>query len=84
VTRRGDRSLPATRLETLFGDDRNALRERVLWRLLYETAARAEEILSLNVGDLDTEFRRARVVPRAARSNTSIGRPAPPGYCPAC
>ena len=62
VTRRGDRSLPATRLETLFGDDRNALRERVLWRLLYETAARAEEILSLNVGDLDTEFRRARVV----------------------
>lgn len=34
----------------------------VLWRLLYETAARAEEILSLNIEDLDTEFRRARVI----------------------
>jgi integrase len=30
--------------------------------MLYETAARAEEILSLNIEDLDTEFRRARVV----------------------
>ncbi|MER6515168.1 tyrosine-type recombinase/integrase [Nonomuraea sp. NPDC001636] len=34
----------------------------MLWRLLYDTAARAEEILSLNVEDLDLEFRRARVV----------------------
>ncbi|WP_182886006.1 hypothetical protein [Microbispora sp. H10885] len=31
----------------------------MLWRLLYDTAARAEEI---NVEDLDLEFRRARVV----------------------
>jgi site-specific recombinase XerD len=60
--RRGDRSIPAARLQALFRDDRHALRERVLWQMLYETAARAEEILSLNVQDLDTEFRRARVV----------------------
>jgi integrase len=60
--RRGDRSIPQARLDKLFGDDTHALRERVLWRLLYETAARAQEILSLNTGDLDTEFRRARVV----------------------
>ncbi|MFI7701444.1 tyrosine-type recombinase/integrase [Nonomuraea sp. NPDC049480] len=59
--RRGDRAIPATQLEALFTDDRHALRERLLWRMLYETAARAEEILSLNVEDLDTEFRRARV-----------------------
>ncbi|TMR90667.1 site-specific integrase [Nonomuraea basaltis] len=38
------------------------MRERLLWRLLYDTAARAEEILTLNVEDLDLEFRRARVV----------------------
>ncbi|MGV9778730.1 tyrosine-type recombinase/integrase [Streptosporangium sp. NPDC003464] len=38
------------------------MRERLLRRLLYETAARAEEILTLNVEDLGTEFRRARVV----------------------
>ncbi|MEU7855313.1 tyrosine-type recombinase/integrase [Nonomuraea sp. NPDC049141] len=60
--RRGDRSIPRTRLETLFNDPAHALRERLLWRLLYDTAARAEEILSLNVEDLDLEFRRARVV----------------------
>ncbi|MBB4942789.1 integrase [Streptosporangium album] len=60
--RRGDRAIPRTRLESLFTDPAHALRERVLWRLLYDTAARAEEILTLNVEDLDLEFRRARVV----------------------
>ncbi|MDT3441579.1 site-specific integrase [Pseudofrankia sp. BMG5.37] len=61
-TRRGDRAIPRSRLEALFTGDHNGLRERVLWRLLYETAARAEEVLSLNIEDLDTEFRRARVI----------------------
>ncbi|GAA3622924.1 site-specific integrase [Nonomuraea rosea] len=60
--RRDDRAIGYARLETLFTDDRHGLRERVLWRLLYETAARAEEILSLDVADLDLERRRARVV----------------------
>jgi len=60
--RRGDRSIPRARLDKLFTDDRHDLRERVMWRMLYETAARAEELLSLNIEDLDTEFRRARVV----------------------
>ena len=61
VTRRGDRSIPQARLEALFTDDRHALRERVLWRMLYETAARAQEILCMDVPDLDPAFRRARV-----------------------
>jgi hypothetical protein len=60
VTQRGDKAIPLARLEALFTDDQHALRERVLWRLLYDTAARAEEILTLDIGDLDTEFRRAR------------------------
>jgi integrase/recombinase XerD len=38
------------------------LREKTLWRLLYETAARAEEILRLDTGDLDLASKRARVV----------------------
>src|SRR5207247_3388625 len=38
-----------------------ALRERAFWRLLYETAARASEILSLDVEDLDLPNKRARV-----------------------
>ena len=38
-----------------------ALRERIFWRLLYESAARANEILSLNIEDLDLANKRARV-----------------------
>uniref|UniRef100_UPI003F49697F tyrosine-type recombinase/integrase n=1 Tax=Amycolatopsis sp. CA-290885 TaxID=3239925 RepID=UPI003F49697F len=37
------------------------LRERTLYRQLYETAARAEEVLGLDVPDLDRPNRRARV-----------------------
>lgn len=62
VTRTRDKAIPRARLDRLFTDDRNPLRERVLWRMLYETCARTEEILSLNVPDLDMEFRRALVV----------------------
>lgn len=36
------------------------LRDKTLYRMLYETAARAAEILSLNVEDLDLENRRRR------------------------
>lgn len=34
------------------------LREKTLRRMLYETAARAEEILGLNIEDLDLAARR--------------------------
>jgi integrase len=37
------------------------LRERTLWRMLYETAARAAQILPLNVEDLDLEGRKAPI-----------------------
>ncbi|WP_344220269.1 tyrosine-type recombinase/integrase, partial [Nonomuraea bangladeshensis] len=84
AARRGDRTIPAARLETLFTDERHPLRERLLWRLLYETAARADEILSLDVTDLDLERRRARVTPRAVPSSTCTGPPPPPACCPAC
>ena len=36
------------------------LRERALCRLLYDSAARAEEVLGLDVGDLDLANRQAR------------------------
>jgi integrase/recombinase XerC/integrase/recombinase XerD len=38
------------------------LRERTLWRLLYESAARAGEALALDVEDLDLANRRGRVI----------------------
>lgn len=37
------------------------LRERVLWRMLFETASRASAVLALNVEDCDLDNRRARV-----------------------
>lgn len=39
-----------------------ALREKTYWRLLYESAARADEVLTLDVGDLDVRNKQARVV----------------------
>jgi site-specific recombinase XerC len=36
------------------------LRERALWRLLYDSAARAEEALGLDVDDLDLANRQAK------------------------
>jgi len=39
-----------------------AVREKTYWRLLYESAARADEVLSLDIGDLDIRNKRARVV----------------------
>jgi integrase len=38
------------------------LRDKTLWRLLYESAARVGEILALDVTDLDLANRRARVI----------------------
>ena len=52
--RRGD-------IERLLSDKRHALRDRVLWRLLYDTAARCDELLRLNVEDLDLRNRQAPV-----------------------
>jgi integrase len=44
------------------------LREKTLWRMLYETAGRAEEILGVNVEDLDFAGRRCPVKAKGARS----------------
>jgi integrase/recombinase XerC/integrase/recombinase XerD len=48
-------------IETLLTRDDLALRERTLWRMLYETAARANEILALDIKDLDLRNRCAKV-----------------------
>lgn len=56
------RALTTSQVEALLAGRELALRERTLWRLLYETAARANELLGLDVEDLDLANRRARVV----------------------
>jgi integrase len=55
------RALTRGQLERLFARRDLPLRERTLWRLLYETAARANELLALDVADLDLANRRAPV-----------------------
>jgi len=55
------RALPRARVERLLSRRDVPLREKTLWRMLYETAARASEVLALNVEDLDLEQRRAPV-----------------------
>jgi integrase len=55
------RALTRSQLERLFARRDLPLRERTLWRLLYETAARVNELLALDVEDLDLANRRARV-----------------------
>jgi integrase/recombinase XerC/integrase/recombinase XerD len=55
------RALTREQIGSLWRRDDVALRERVLWRLLYETAARATEVLSLDIEDLDLPNKRARV-----------------------
>jgi integrase/recombinase XerC/integrase/recombinase XerD len=53
------RALPKAALERLWARRDIPLVDKTLWRLLYETAARAGEALSLNVEDLDLANRRA-------------------------
>jgi integrase len=56
------RVLSFLELERLWSRESVGLRERCLWRLLYETAARADEVLSLNVEDVDVANKRAVVI----------------------
>jgi len=55
------KALSRDQVETLLGREDLGLRERTLWRLLYETAARAGEVLGLDVGELDLRNRCAKV-----------------------
>lgn len=54
------KALSRKRVAEILGSDA-ALRERVLWHMLYESSARAEEVLMLDVPDLDTANRCAVV-----------------------
>ena len=54
------RAIPLPELERLWARADIPLRERALWRLLYDSAARAEEALGLDVADLDLASRQAR------------------------
>ena len=61
--RAADRSRALSRadVERLLTREDISIRERTLWRLLYETAARSAEVLRLDVEDLDLPNRKAKV-----------------------
>jgi integrase len=53
--------LPRDSIERLLLRPDVPLRERTLWRLLYETAGRAQDVLALDIERLDLRRRRGRV-----------------------
>lgn len=55
------RAVPYDELADLWNRSDIPVRERCLWRMLYETGARANEILNLNIEDLDLDERSALV-----------------------
>jgi site-specific recombinase XerD len=59
-----DRSRALSRgdVEQLLSREDVSLRDKTLWRLAYESAARIGELLALNVEDLDLNNRRSRVI----------------------
>jgi integrase len=61
-------------LDRFLGAERHPLRERLLWRLLYETAARADEVLALDVADLDRANRRAKVRRKGGAADIIVWR----------
>ena len=57
------KAIPYQDLESALVTQRDInLREKTLWRMLYETAARAGEVLALNVEDLDLPRKRAVII----------------------
>ncbi len=56
-----DRALSREQVEALLTREDIPLRDRVLWRMAYETAARVGELLALDVEDLNMPNRRGRV-----------------------
>lgn len=58
------RALSREEIERQLAREDVPLREKTLWHMLYETAARAFEILALDIEDLELENRHARMVTR--------------------
>jgi len=68
------RAVGRDEIEALLTRPKVALRERTLWRLLYETAARTDEVLSLDADDLDLRNRRATVRRKGAAADIIVWR----------
>jgi integrase len=72
--RAADRSRALSRadIDRLLSREDVALRDKVLWSMLYETAARSAEILRLDVEDLDLANRRSKVTRKGSAVDVVI------------
>lgn len=70
------RAIGRAEVESLLTRTHLPLRERTLWRMLYETAARAEEILALDADELDLRNRRAKVRRKGGAADVIVWRTA--------
>jgi integrase len=56
------RPIPLAELEALWSNTRYRLRDRVYWAMAYDTAARADELLGLNIDNIDLADRGAIII----------------------
>jgi integrase len=66
------KALSIEQVATVLGLRTAGLRERVLWTLLYESSARAEEVLGLDVADLQTGNRCAVVTRKGGAQDVIV------------
>jgi integrase len=72
VPRHESRAIAYDELDVLWSREDVGLREKLLWRCLYSTAARANEVLNLNVEDLDLGRKRAEIVGKGGHRETIV------------
>jgi integrase len=66
------RAIPRPAIDRALSRRDVPLQEKTLWRMLYETATRASEVLALNIEDLDLDARRAPI--RSKGGDTDVVR----------
>lgn len=59
---RQSRPIDVDELQALWGDRRHRLRDRVFWAMAYDTAARADELLGLDIENINVENREAIII----------------------
>jgi integrase len=72
IPRDETQAIPFEALDALWSRPEIALREKLLWRMLYATAARANEILALDVEDLDLGRKRAAITAKGGHREVVV------------
>jgi site-specific recombinase XerD len=72
VHRNDTKAIPYDELSELWLRPGARLREKLFWRCLYSTAARAREILSLNIEDVDLPRKRAVITGKGGNQETVV------------